>query len=140
MQKACAGLAGKPYYMDCWLKASSVPWHSNILIDVWFRQDMRLVRQFITTRSTHRACAAKGQYETFQLFWKLSAVDASDAAAASYLVTVRADATEAPPKATAATKRLKNLFITVSFLVNNKWCFAKKITSALVTKVLRHSG
>ncbi len=45
MQKACAGLAGKPCYMDCWLKASSVPWHSNILIGVWFRQDMRLVKQ-----------------------------------------------------------------------------------------------
>jgi len=48
MQKACAGLAGKPCCMDCWLNASSVPWHSNILIDVWFRQGMRLVRQFIT--------------------------------------------------------------------------------------------
>jgi hypothetical protein len=31
MQKACAGLAGKPCYMDCWLKASSVPSRDKVL-------------------------------------------------------------------------------------------------------------
>jgi hypothetical protein len=37
-------------------------------------------------------------------------------AAAWYLVTVAAEAMEAAPKMMAAAKRLKNLFITISFL------------------------
>jgi hypothetical protein len=52
----------------------------------------------------------------FQLLWKLSAVDVPGPAAAWYLVTVAAEAMEAAPKMMAAAKRLKNLFITISFL------------------------
>jgi hypothetical protein len=52
----------------------------------------------------------------FQLPWKLSAVDVADATGARYLLTVRAEAMEAAPRKMAATKRLKNLFITVSFV------------------------
>jgi hypothetical protein len=49
----------------------------------------------------------------FQLPWKLSAVAA--AAAARCLVTGAAEAMEAAPRMRATAKRLKNLFITVSF-------------------------
>jgi hypothetical protein len=52
----------------------------------------------------------------FQLPWKLSAVDVPDAAGARYWVTVRAEAMEAAPRTIAASKRLTNLFIKVSFL------------------------
>jgi hypothetical protein len=52
----------------------------------------------------------------FQFFWKLSAVDVADAAAAWYLVTVRAEATVTVPKTRAAVKRLKYLFIIYPFL------------------------
>jgi hypothetical protein len=52
----------------------------------------------------------------FQLPWKLSAVDVPDPAAGWCLVTVAAEAMEAAPKMMAAAKRLKNLFMTVSFL------------------------
>ena len=43
--------------------------------------------------------------------WKLSALDVPDPAAAWYLVTVRAEATEAAPRMMATTKMLKNVFI-----------------------------
>ena len=54
----------------------------------------------------------------FQLFWKLSAVVVP--AVAWYRVMVRAEATEAVAKTTAAIKRLKYLFITYPFVVNDR--------------------